>query len=149
MKPSLLISINVGILLSYLFTYNCHGQIIEYTKDLTDELQKKYENIRKERMLHFAIGIFLAIVISLVFFNLSTAFSPLQKNNIIILILLLLPMIVYKILPKTDYMLKHSQTEQDYKDWFNIYSCMTSNSTYGFLSGFTVSMIFLSLINVD
>jgi uncharacterized protein YacL len=149
MKPSLLISINVGILISYLFAYNCHGQITEYSKDLTDELQKKYETIRKERMMHFAIGIVLAIAISVVFFNFSTAFSPMERNNIIILILLLLPMIVYKVLPKTDYMLKHSQTEQDYKDWFNIYSCMKSNSTYGFLSGFTVSMIVLSLINVD
>ena len=149
MKLSLLISLNVAILISYIFTYNCHTQIKTYSDDLTDELKKKYENIRKERMLHFTIGILLAIVISTLFFNLSTGFSIMEKYNIIILILLLLPMIVYKLMPKSDYMLRHSQTDQDYKDWFNIYTCMSNNSTYGFLSGFTVSMIFLNLINVD
>ena len=149
MKPSLLISVNVGILLSYIFTFYCHDQIKAYTQDLTDELQKKYDNIRKERMLHFNIGIILALIISLLFFNISTGFSTIDRTNIIIFILLLLPMVVYKLMPKSDYMLNHSQTDQDYKDWFNIYSCMQSKSTYGFLSGFTISMILLNLFNVD
>ena len=149
MKPSLLISINVGILLSYIFTYNCHGKITDYTKDLSDDLQKKHENIRNERMLHFGIGLVLALVVSLIFYNMSNQFSSLERTNIIIILILLLPMVVYKVLPKSDYMLNYTQTDQDYKDWFNIYSCMQNQSIYGFLCGFTVSMIILSLINVE
>lgn len=150
MKPSLLISINVGIFLSYIFTYHCHSKITDYAKDLTGDLQKKHEAIKKERMMHFSIGLILAIVVSLVFFNLSTGFPNIERNNIIILILLLLPMVVYKLLPKSDYMLNHTHpNEQDYKDWFNIYSCMQNQSIYGFLCGFTASMMLLSLMNVD
>jgi hypothetical protein len=149
MKPSVLISVNVGILLSYIFTLYCHTQIITYSQDLTDELQKRYDNIRKERMLHFTIGLLLAVIISLLFFSQSSGYSNMERTNIIVLMLLLLPLVVYKLMPKSDYMLKHSQTDQDYKDWFNIYSCMESKSTYGFLSGFTVSMLILSLLNVD
>lgn len=150
MKPSLLISINVGILISYIFTYHCHSQITNYTKDLSEDLLKKYEAIRSERMFHFAIGLVLAVVVSLVFYNMPTQFSSLERNNIIILILLLLPMVVYKVLPKSDYMLNHTHpNEQDYKDWFNIYSCMQNQSVYGFLCGFTASMMLLSLMNVD
>ena len=37
MKNSMLISINMGLLLSYVFTYYCHNQIITYTKDLSSE----------------------------------------------------------------------------------------------------------------
>lgn len=148
MKNSMLISINMGLLLSYVFTYYCHNQIITYTKDLSSELLIKYENIKKERMTHLGIGLTLAILISLIFYYNSPEINPIEKINIIILLILLLPMIVYKVLPKSDYMLKHSQTDQDYKDWFDIYLCMKNKSIYGFFTGFTVTMIVLSLTNI-
>jgi len=144
----MLISINMGLLLSYVFTYYCHNQIITYTKDLSSELLIKYENIKKERMTHLGIGLTLAILISLIFYYNSPEINPIEKINIIILLILLLPMIVYKVLPKSDYMLKHSQTDQDYKDWFDIYLCMKNKSIYGFFTGFTVTMIVLSLTNI-
>jgi uncharacterized protein YacL len=149
MKNSLLISLNVGILLSYIFTYYCHDQIKEYSKDLPKHLKKKYEKIRSERMMHFFIGVVLAVAISALFYKMSTEFKPLEKINIIVLIMLLLPMMVYKFLPKKDYMLKHSQKDQDYKDWFNIYLCMKNKSTYGFFAGFTISMVILNFININ
>ena len=49
MKNSLLLSINIGLLLSYMFTYYCHDKIKDYSKDLTDKLLTKYEAIRQER----------------------------------------------------------------------------------------------------
>ena len=150
MKNSLLLSINIGLFISYLFTYYCHNQITNYTNDLSDELLSKYENIRKERMRHLSTGILIALVISVLFyFKAPEQTSNFEKINIIILLLLLLPMVIYKLLPKSDYMLKHSQSDQDYKDWFNIYLCMKNKSVYGFLCGFSVSMIILSLMNVN
>jgi len=148
MKNSILISINMGLLLSYVFTYYCHNQIITYTKDLSSELLIKYENIKKERMIHLGIGLTLAILISLIFYHNSPEINPIEKINIIILLILLLPMIVYKVLPKSDYMLKHSQTDQDYKDWFDIYLCMKNKSIYGFFTGFVGTMIVLNLTNI-
>jgi dolichol kinase len=149
MKNSLLLSINIGLLISYVFTYFCHNQIYDYTKDLSEELSSKYENIRKERMNHLGIGIFIAVMISSIFYcKTPPEISKFQKINIITLLLLLLPMVVYKLLPKSDYMLKHSQTEQDYKDWFNIYLCMKNKSVYGFLLGFAASILILSLTDI-
>jgi hypothetical protein len=150
MKNSLLLSINIGLLISYVFTYYCHNQIYDYEKDLSEELLSKYENIRKERMNHLGIGIFIAVLISSVFYyKTPPEISQFQKINIIALLLLLLPMVVYKLLPKSDYMLKHSQSEQDYKDWFNIYLCMKNKSVYGFLCGFGVSILILSLMDIN
>jgi len=150
MKNSLLLSINIGLLISYLFTYYCHDQITTYTNDLSDELLSKYKNIKKERIIHLIVGVLIAIVISVMFyFKAPEKTSNFEKINIVILLLLLLPMVVYKLLPKSDYMLKHSQSDQDYKDWFNIYLCMKNKSVYGFLCGFSVSMIILSLMNVN
>ena len=150
MKNSLLLSINIGLLLSYIFTYYCHDQIISYTKDLSRELMIKYNRIKKERSMHFCAGILLAMVISYLFYlKAPKEMSQFQKINIILIILLLLPMVVYKLLPKSEYMLNYSQTDQDYKDWFNIYLCMKNKSMYGFLCGFTVSIMILSLMEVD
>lgn len=150
MKNSLLLSINIGLVLSYLFTHYCHNKITDYSKDLTCELRKKYEAIRQERMTHFTVGVIIAVVICILFYNMSSdEFSQLDKINIIMLILLLLPMIVYKVLPKSDYMLKHSQSDDDYKDWFNIYLCMKNKSMYGFFCGFTISMVILNFVNMN
>lgn len=149
MKNSLLLSINIGLLISYVFTYYCHNQISEYKNDLSEELLSKYENIRKERMNHLGIGFLIAILISAVFYFKTPLMSKFQKINIVVLLLLLLPMVVYKLLPKSDYMLKHSQKDQDYKDWFNVYLCMKNKSVYGFLCGFAVSMMILSLMDIN
>ena len=75
-------------------------------------------------MLHFGIGILLAVCISFMYnYTTTTTSSVLEKTNIILLLILILPMIVYKVLPKSDYMLNYThQTDQDYKDWFSIYS---------------------------
>ena len=101
MKNSLLLSINIGILISYIFTYFCHDKIIDYSKDLSHELRKKYEKIRKERMTHFLIGVILSIAVGVAYYYFSEkATSMFQKINIILLIVLLLQMIVYNLLEK-------------------------------------------------
>jgi len=149
MNNSLLLSINIGLLLSYIFTYYCHGQIVSYTKDLSHSLMIKYNRIKKERILHFYTGILLSMLISYLFYlKAPQEMTLFQKINIILIILLLLPMVVYKLLPKSDHMLNYSQTDQDYKDWFNIYLCMKNKSMYGFLCGFTVSIMILSLMEI-
>lgn len=151
MKNALLLSINVGLLVSHAFKYNCHGKIYDYQKDLTGDLLAKYEEIKKERMNHFIIGLVVAIVVSLVYYyKLSNEKTPLfERLNVVGLFILLLPVVIYTVLPKSDYMLQHSQTDQDYKDWFNIYLCMQNRCIHGFLCGFALSMIVLSFSNID
>ena len=150
MKNSLLLSINIGLLVSYAFKYNCHGKINDYQKDLTGDLLTKYEEIKTERMNHFIIGLIVAIVVSLIYyFNLSSEIPLFEKINVVILFILLLPVVVYTLLPKSDYMLKHSQSSQDYKDWFNIYLCMKNRCFQGFLSGFAISMMVLSFTDIN
>lgn len=144
----LLTSVNVGLLISYLFLYYCHKDISEYEQGLSEHSLKKYEMIRNERKMHFIIGILIAVATS-VFFNLKyTNLLLLTRINVTILMIFLVPMVIYKILPKSEYMLKEcSQTERDFREWFDIYLCMKNKSIYGFLCGFSVSIVFLSLQN--
>jgi uncharacterized protein YacL len=151
MKNSLLLSINVGLLVSYALKYHCHGKIYEYEKDLTGDLLAKYEKIKKERMSHFIIGLIIAFIVSAMYFthHLSEKTPTFEKINVVVLFMLILPIVIYKVLPKSDYMLKHSQSDQDYKDWFNIYLCMKNKCVYGFLAGFCLSMLVLSFTDIN
>ena len=151
MNASILItSVNFGLFLSYLFLYYCHKEISEYEQGLSELELKKYKTIRNERMNHFIIGILVAIATSVIFILKYSNMNLLNKVNITVLIIFLIPMLVYKILPKSEYMLKEcSQTEKDFNEWFDIYLCMKNKSIYGFLCGFSISIIFLSLINMD
>jgi uncharacterized protein YacL len=150
MKNSLLLSINIGLLVSYALKYHCHGKIYEYEKDLTGDLLAKYEKIKKERMNHFIIGLIIAIIVSFMYcIYLSEKTPTFEKINVVVLFMLILPIVIYKVLPKSDYMLKHSQSDQDYKDWFNIYLCMKNKCVYGFLAGFCLTMLVLSFTNIN
>jgi hypothetical protein len=150
MKNSLLLSLNIGLLVSYAFKYNCHGKINDYQKDLTGDLLDKYEKIKTERMNHFIIGLIVAIIVSLVYYLILSQTTPLfEKINVAMLFILILPVVIYKLLPKSDYMLNHSQSDQDYKDWFNIYLCMKNRCSQGFLSGFAISMLVLSFTDIN
>jgi len=150
MKNSLLLSINVGLLVSYALKYRCHGKIYEYEKDLTGDLLCRYKKIKNERMTHFIVGLIVAIVVSFMYCAYISKKTPIfEKINVVVLFMLILPIIIYKVLPKSDYMLKHSQSNQDYKDWFNIYLCMKNKCVYGFLTGFCLSMLFLSFTDIN
>jgi len=143
---NILIAVNIGLLVSYISTYICHNKITEYEKDLSDELKIKYNQIRKERQLHLSIGIFFSLLIAFIYVNKYPELDTYSKLIRIAFIVLLFPIVVYKIIPKTDYMLLHSQTEQDYKDWFDVYLCMKNQQIYGFLAGFTVSALVITLL---
>lgn len=143
---NILIAVNIGLVVSYLSTYVCHNKVVEYQKDLDDELQMRYNNIKRERQLHFSIGIFFALLIAFIYVNKYPELDIYSKIIRVAFIVLLFPMVVYKIIPKTDYMLLHSQTEQDFKDWFDVYLCMKNQNIYGFLAGFTVSAIIITLL---
>ena len=143
---NILIAVNIGLLVSYISTYVCHSKITEYEKDLSDELKMKYNQIRKERQLHFSTGIFFSLLIAFIYVNKYPDLDLYSKLIRIAFIVLLFPMVVYTIIPKTDYMLLHSQTEQDFKDWFEIYLCMKTQHIYGFLAGFTVSALVITML---
>ena len=142
----LLLSVSIGLICSHVFTYLCHDNIKLYEKDLTDDLLLKYKYIRNERMSHFNLGLLMALIISVIYNIKNTELSLYSKIIHTSFIILLTPLVIYKILPKTDYMLQYSQNPEQIKDWFNIYLCMQNKYIYGFLCGFTISIIILYFI---
>jgi hypothetical protein len=135
----------VGLLFSYIGTIHCHMKIKKFTNKLDQSQLVLYQNVRKRRMWYFLIGILIALLGSILYFCLS---KDLIYNRIMtsLIILLLTPMIVYTLFPKSPYMLEQSNINTtETHDWFKVYVCMKNGMIYGFCIGFLITLIITSI----
>uniref|UniRef100_A0A6C0K3L9 Uncharacterized protein n=1 Tax=viral metagenome TaxID=1070528 RepID=A0A6C0K3L9_9ZZZZ len=138
-------AIVVGLVASYLGTLHCHLNITKLTDSLNPSQLMVYRNARRRRLIYFIVGIILAIIGMILFLCLSS--SPLYPRIINALIILLLtPMIVYTLFPKSPYMLEQTDiNNQETKHWFSVYVCMKNGMVYGFCVGFIVALLVLTV----
>jgi len=135
----------VGLLFSYIGTIHCHMKIKKFTNKLDQSQLVLYQNVRKRRMWYFLIGILIALLGSILYFCLS---KDLIYNRIMtsLIILLLTPMIVYTLFPKSPYMLEQSNINTtETHDWFKVYVCMKNGMIYGFCIGFLITLVITSI----
>lgn len=143
-----LISIIVGLFVSYISTLLCHSKISKYVSSLDQNLLKKYDNIKKQRLLIFILGLIISIIFAIIYYFMSKE-SILNKILIVLIIILLLPMIIYMIIPKSSYLLENVSREINTKEWFNVYLCMKNAMIYGFLIAFFATLIILYVIQLS
>lgn len=139
------IAIVVGLLFSYIGTIHCHVKIKKFTSKLDQGQLILYHNVRKRRMWYFLIGVLVALLGSILYFCLS---KDLLFSRIIysLIILLLTPMIVYTLFPKSPYTLEQSNINTtETHDWFKVYVCMKNGMIYGFCIGFFITLIITSI----
>lgn len=129
-------AVAVGLFVSYLMIMRCHRKIHLYEKRLTPEERSHYIKIRNYRISCYIFGLLLSLLMAS--FYLWKQGINYRSVAISLVIVLFLPMIVYMIIPKRHYMLLYS--ENDAKEWFEIYLCMKNSMIYGFLLGFFVSL---------
>jgi amino acid transporter len=140
-------AVSVGVFVAYLMTGLCHGRIREYEKDLDPEQKETYKRISAYRLWCFVVGVLLALLalfVYLLVIRKKEAYHAVWDG---ILILLLVPMIVYLVIPKPRYMLPEGSTEKETKNWFSVYTCMSRAMMNGFLLGFFLSLLILWLID--
>ena len=138
-------AIVVGLLFSYIGTIHCHVKIKKFTNKLDQSQLVLYQSVRKRRMWYFLIGILVALLGSILYFCLSKDF---MFSRIIysLIILLLTPMIVYTLFPKSPYMLEQSNINTtETHDWFKVYVCMKNGMIYGFCIGFFITLIITNI----
>jgi len=134
-------------IVSYISTFSCYSHIYEYVKDLSPELKDKYNNLNCERRNILILGFAFSIVIAALYYknNINTELKTRLVNSA--LIFLGFPMIFYKLVPKTSYMLEQpSSNPEDTKDWFKIYLCMKNATMYSFVITFIVVFMFFKCI---
>lgn len=132
-------AVAVGLFVSYLMVIRCHKKIRFYEDRLNPVEKSHYEKIRNDRITCYVSGFLLSLFAAS--FYLYKEGVHYRSIVVSLVILLLFPMIIYMVIPKRRYMLLYS--EDDAKEWFEIYLCMKNSMIYGFLCGFLVALAFL------
>ena len=108
---------------------------IIYSGDLNNILDKEqlliYEKIKKERLNHFHTGLGVGGVLGLgVIFSKMNVTS---KYCLAGIVLLFATTMIYYILPKSDYMVKHLKTEEQKMAWMTIQRNFIKKKIAGFI----------------
>jgi hypothetical protein len=138
-------AVSVGLIVAYVLTLGCHTHISKYRKDLSESQKATYQSIVSARAWCFISGILVALLLLGVYLTYMKHTDKYRTAWNSALILLLTPLIVYLLLPKSKFMLLEASTAQETKDWFNVYLCMSRSMIYGFVVGFLLWIAVSSL----
>lgn len=132
----------------YFYTMTDKSEIIKkYKSSLSTELQKRYDNIRIERMNISYQGYILGVILSLfiIFYNLRIKGSRMNNFSLVCTVIataFLTNYFYYMLHPKTDWMLNHVKDEQQVKEWLIMYKHMQYNYHMGLVLGIIAVGIF-------
>jgi hypothetical protein len=134
-------AIVVGLVASYLAVALCHGKVSYFASTLPRDIIPTYCSIRKYRTAYLLLGIVIATIITMIY-NYHSMNE--HKGWISAILFLVIPIIVYMIIPKSTYLLLESV---NCKAWFQVYLCMKNAMIYGFLLVFLVILLIGWIIN--
>lgn len=104
-------------------------------KVLSEELADKYEDIIEERRNHYFLGLTLGIITAYFLINSLKIKNTLHKVSSFFTVAITIAIVVYMLMPKSDYMLNHLKTEKQNKVWLEIYKTMKHRYFFGFFLG--------------
>jgi len=125
----------------YFYNMTDKSKIVKHYKEtLPTDLQKRYENISKERMkisyYGYALGLLLSLLI--IFYNLKIKGSKLNTSSLVCTVMatcFLTNYFYYILSPKTDWMLNHINSSEQTKAWLQMYREMSYNYHSGLALG--------------
>lgn len=121
--------------LTYLFMFGFtllySGDLKKFSEVLDDKQLEIYDKIRKERLHHFYTGLGVGGILGL--FVVLTDFKATSKHCLAGIVLLLTTSCIYYVLPKSDYMIKHLDTEEQRSHWLNVQRNFIKKKIFAFL----------------
>lgn len=132
----------------YFYNMTDKSKIVKHYKEtLPTNLQKRYENISKERMkisyYGYALGLLLSLLI--IFYNLKIKGTKLNTFSLVCTVMatcFLTNYFYYILSPKTDWMLNHINSSEQTKAWLQMYREMS----YNYHSGLALGIIGVGIL---
>ena len=113
-------SVAIIILISSIFMMFFRDEDLfnKFMDSLDEKQQQLYNKIIKERTMIYLLGMFVGLIIGSIHFY--------YKRNIcfFVCIVFVIQMIIYKIYPKSTYMLYHLDKKDQVNKWMDIYTYM-------------------------
>ena len=125
----------------YFYNITDKSKIVRHYKDkLPSNLQKRYENISKERMKISLYGYGIGLIISLfiIFYNIKIKHMKLNNISLVCTVMatcFLTNYFYYMLSPKSDWMLNHIHSGEQTKAWLQMYREMSFNYHSGLVLG--------------
>lgn len=125
----------------YFYNMTSKSKIVNhYKSSLSSDLQKRYDEISKERLTisyqGYALGFILSLLI--IFYNLKIKGAKMSNTALICTVIatsFLTNYFYYILSPKSDMMLNHLQNKQEIKAWLQMYREMQYNYHMGLTLG--------------
>ena len=125
----------------YFYNMTDKSEIVKHYKEkLPTDLQKRYENIAKERMTISYYGYGLGVILSLIiiFYNLKIKGAKMNTFALVCTVMatcFLTNYFYYILSPKSDWMLNHMGNQEEVKAWLQMYREMQYNYHAGLALG--------------
>jgi uncharacterized protein YacL len=132
----------------YFYNLTDKSEIVKnYKSSLPNNLQKRYENISKERMTisYYGYGLGLLISLFIIFYNLKIKGSKMNTFSLVCTVMatcFLTNYFYYMLSPKSDWMLNHINNQEQVKAWLLMYREMSYNYHMGIALGIIAVGIF-------
>jgi len=95
-----------------------HGDLEKMVNLMDDEQKEIYSKIRKERLNHYLNGLAAGVVLSLpTLYLIKNTASRVCASGIV---LMMTASITYYLQPKSDYMIKHLNSQEQKEAWMNV-----------------------------
>ena len=136
----------IGMIYFYYITDK--SEIVKHYKEqLPKGLQKRYENIAKERMMISFYGYGLGLILSLfiIFYNFKMKGAKMNSFSLVCTVMascFLTNYFYYMLSPKSDWMLNHINSPEQTKAWLQMYRGMSYNYHMGMALGVIAVGIF-------
>ena len=106
-------------------------------KVLTPELANRYMEIVKERRNQYIQGIIFGMIIGTIVLYVYQWKVVYGFHKVVLFsaVTLFIAMIYYLLMPKSDYMLKHLQNDQQNRAWLDVYKTFQSRYILGMILG--------------
>jgi len=106
-------------------------------KDFNNSLNKSqlsiYNKIINERLSVYIHGIILGLLLGVLFVIVMNKLKRYNRICLFVLVVLLTSMVYYKLMPKSDYMIKHLTSPNQIDKWLKIYTTIKFRGTISIL----------------
>ena len=99
------------------------------------ELADRYDQIVRERRNLYLQGLALGGLLALGTSQWMTFDSAFHRVSFFVAVMLLVTIVYYSVMPKSDYMLRHLKSAEENAAWLEMYTTMKQRYTWGALLG--------------
>jgi uncharacterized membrane protein YkgB len=125
----------------YFYNATSKSEVIkQYKTRLPKDLQIRYENISRERMMisYYGYGLGVLLSLAIIFYNKKMKGKLLSNSSLVCIVLsvsFFTNYFYYMLSPKTDWMLNHVKNPEETKAWLQMYREMQFNYHLGLVLG--------------